>query len=611
MSLIITSNEIAGKQNQIGEFQSPYSWSNHLNQPIKIPPHSEVAVQSLKINKDGTISINPALKWYVYYGKKLVDGTVSYENTTSAPHIVDLKLTTSEEVTVEQFAQKIKNALDRGLPTPETFGLSDCVAVRNASGTDFQGFTFSMQTRTNGSGLNNIPQTWDNVFSKTYPTAGLTFNSASNTLTPKAQYVDRKGAALFNVAIGQDTPLSTNGGEYIMNLSNVAKTGWAVGLRRCVTSKNRQITKIFSKRDSDLDLNHFSDFVVYAIQDNIGVQNNAFKIRVYQSTTDSSRTTNPNLPLQMREVDYTTGNGSLTGIYNWSTNASNDNYDKIKFTVNNELVKVELHNASGWDLLVSDSAGGKGERFNPVRDTCRNLYPLAFCTNNASNNSYLTIEKWGGRVINSFTYNNPDNDWYAYLANFGLLPTIRELENREIFNYASATVPDYEGINASGVPENYEFVMVLKSDTQLYTGTERANIARYFGFENVVRLDSSDKSGSNLEIQSYKSNETPNLKSTSSIFVRLNNLPVRSYNAGQSRRSQIIYSAPRFATGTDQQVGALFFESPEKTYVSLDNPMEINLNTIDIDIVNESETLATDLLGKTVCTLHIRQSPKM
>jgi len=87
----------------------------------------------------------------------------------------------------------------------------------------------------------------------------------------------------------------------------------------------------------------------------------------------------------------------------------------------------------------------------------------------------------------------------------------------------------------------------------------------------------------------------------------LNNLPVKSYNAGQSRRSQIIYSAPRFSTGTDQSVGALFFECPEKTYIALDNPNEINLNTIDLDIVNENETLAEDLLGKSVCVLHFRE----
>lgn len=612
MSLIIASNKISDKTIQIGEHQSPYSWSNHLNQPIKISPNSEVAVQSLKINKDGTISVNPAIKWYIYFGTKLEDGTISYDNVASDAHIVDLDLGESTELGVDEFAERIQQALNRGVPTPETFGLAKCTAIRNASGTDFQGFNFEFSTRTTGKSLDNKPQKWDSIYQNRYGDGvGLTFNSASNTLTPIAQYKDRKNKAIMNVAIAEDTPLSTNGGEFIVDLSNAPKTGWAVGLRRVRTGKG-QYPSLYNPKLSDLaHSRHFSDFSIYSIQDRPGVQNNPFKLRAYHSAHDSQRITDrgtdPTRPLGMLEVDYTT-NGSLTDIYNWSTNASNANYDKLKFIVNNELVKVEIHNASGWVPMV-ETKGIKTERFNPVRDTCRNLYPFIWCTNNASNNSYLTIDKWSGRDLSSdgFLYNNTNNDWSSYLARNGLTRRLgAPLESRDCLDMDSATAHTYKGINASGVPE-YDFVMVVKPDSELYTNTNRANADRIFGFENVIRIDTPTKSGTNDEVQTYKSNEAPSLKSTTSIFVRLNNLPVKSYNAGQSRRSQIIYSAPRFSTGTDQSVGALFFESPEKTYVSLDNPTEINLNTIDIDIVNENETLAKDLLGKSVCTLHIRE----
>jgi len=608
MSLVIASNEILDTSIKNSQFQSAFSWSNHLNQPLKIQPNSEVAVQSLKVNKDGTISINPSTIWYVYFGVKLADGSVSLENTTSAIHVADLGISGVQEVSVDTLAGKIQEGLNSAVPTPETYGLAKCEVVRNASGTDFQGFKFEFSSRGTGKALNNIPQNWNSIFQKNFgETVGLTFNSASNTLTPIAKYKDRNGKAFYNVAVGEDTPLALNGGEYTVDLTNAEKTAWAVGLRRCSGNQSAQ-PDIYDYTSSELGYaEQFSDFVVYSVQDKIGVQNNQFKIRVYQSAYDSSELLNYDKPLTMREVDYTQGNGSFTDLYNWTTNASNDNYTKIRFQVDNENVRVYMVNASGSDLLVASSGINKGERFNPVRDTCRNLYPMAFCVNNASNNSYLTIDKWSGRQITGFSYANAKNDWWAYTVQNDLERKLAiPVETRDFLDMDSATPHTYKGVNASGVFEDYDYAMVLRPSTS-YKDSGRANADNLFGFNGVVVLDNATKSGSNNEISTYISSQSPLMKSTTSIFVRLNNLPVKSYNAGQSRRSQIIYSAPRFSSGTEQQVGALFFESPEKTYISLDNPNELSLNTIDIDLVNENETLAKDLLGKSVCVLHFRE----
>lgn len=610
MSLVITSNQISSTSIKQGQFQSAYSWSNHLNQPLKIKPNSEVAVQSLKVNKDGTISINPSTIWYVYYGVKLVDGSITLDNTTSAPHITDLGLDGPEEVSVDQLALKVQDALNRAVPTPETYGLAECDVVRNASGTDFQGFSFKFTSRGNGSALNNIPQTWRNVYEPIYGQVGLTFNSASNTLTPIANYSQRNDKAFYNLAVGEDTPLALNEGEYIVDLQNAGNCAWGVGLRRCAPKSNDPLPDIYDYTESELGYNqHFSDFAVYAIQDNIGVQNNQFKIRAFHSSY-SSTTENPEgKPLSMYEVNYKDSGNDFASVYNWSTNASQ--ITKIKFIVQNEIVSVSLIDNKSAEFELLSITGDKGEKFNPVRDTCRNLYPMAFCTQNASNNRFLTVDKWGGRQISNFSYAKPRNDWWAYLVQNDL--EIRDaipVETRPFLDSNSATTHTYKGLNASGVMEGYDYVMVLREDTNLYTGTARANADNLLGFSRVVVLDNATKSGSNLEVSTFISSGAPTMKSTTSMFVRLNNLPVKSYNAGQSRRSQIVYSVPRFSTGTDQSVGSLFFECPEKTYISLDNPSEINLNTLDIDIVNENETLANDLLGKSVCVLHFREKSK-
>jgi len=606
MSLVIASNEISGTTIKAGQFQSAFSWSNHMNQPIKLKPNSEVAVQSLKVNKDGTISINPSTIFYIYYGVKLADGSITLDNTTSAIHVSDLGVSGAEEVSVEELAEKITTGLNKALPNPETFGLAECEVIRNTEGTDFKGFSFKFTSRTTGASLNNIPQTWNSIFQKYIGTGtGLTFNSAGNTLTPIANYSERNGKAFYNIAIGEDTPLALNHGEYIVDLANAGGCAWGVGLRRCVGVKGDTYPDIYDATISDLGYDqHYADFCVYAVQDKIGGVGQNFKIRAYHSTYSASRVLNTDEPLSMREVDYT-GAEDFDDIYNWSTNAST--ITKIKFQVRNEIVKVSLLDGEGGDFTLLET-GDKGAKYNPVRDTCRNLYPMAFCTQNASNNRFLTVDKWSGREITNFNYSSPENDWWAYLTQNDL--ERREaipVETRPFMNSDNAITHTYKGINASGVMADYDYVMILRPEPRLYTDSARAKADELFGFPRVVVLDNATKSGSNLEISTYLSSASPIIKSTTSLFVRLNNLPVKSFNAGQSRRSQIVYSAPRFSTGTDQSVGALFYECPEKTYIALDNPNELSLNTIDIDIVNENETLASDLLGKSVCVLHFRE----
>lgn len=623
MSLVITSNEIQRSAGGGSNYQKAFTWSNHLNQPLVLPKNCEVAVQSLKVNKDGTISVSPATNFYVYYGVKLSD-TVSYDDVSSIAMEVDLGVASPTDVSVEELADKVKDALNRGVPNPETFGLSDCTVKRNADGTEFLGFVLKFESRTNGSALDNKPQEWFNPW-KDSPSnvgnAGLIFNSASNTLVPNYLYADRETNQYFSMATAGDTPIALNGGQFTVDVSKATGCGWGVGLRRATAG---QPFPDISEYDSDTDYqNYFVDFAIYSEQNKLGTGN--FFLKAYASVYASTYNTTT-IPLYTGETEYynasASGDFNTGSKYNYSTNASN--ITKIRFEVDNEKVKViAIDNKSAEFTLVDvtgdykllDTSGSQNEmrtlRFPPVRDSCRNLYPFVFLTPNAGNNSVLTIDKWSGRQITGFKYNDISNDYYCRAVAIDKeQQLINSIETRPGLNVGFTQEPPiqptYKGTNASGVMD-YDYVLVMDYDSDLYTNTINANGGNLLGFENAVVLDTAVKSGDNDEISEYTSSSAPELKSTTSLFVRLNNLPVKSYNAGQSRRSQIIYSAPRFASGTDQSVGALFFESPEKTYISIDNPQPINLNTVDIDIVNENETLATDLLGKTVCTLHFRE----
>ena len=64
---------------------------------------------------------------------------------------------------------------------------------------------------------------------------------------------------------------------------------------------------------------------------------------------------------------------------------------------------------------------------------------------------------------------------------------------------------------------------------------------------------------------------------------------------------------PYTTCSSGNETGGLYFEPHEKTYISLNNPTELLVNSFDVDIVYENETLCTALSGKTIVCFHIRE----
>jgi hypothetical protein len=592
-SLVICGNEVKDTGGA-SQFQSAYSFNNHLKQPLRIPPNSEVAVQSLKIVKEGSITLTPATKWYQYYGEKLSD-TKPQSETTSAPIPVSFGITDNKSVRTSQLATEIKDAVNKGVANPETFGFNEVSQIEDSEG-DFGGFRYNFKSRSSGSGVDVKPAKWVNSYDEA--DGYLVYNSGTQTLTGGKQN------SPYNVAIGTDNPIALNQGEFIVDLSNANSTNWAVGLTRSrATGKNPDY---FNPADSQIfqTTNIFCDFLVGAFQTS-GAGGTQRKIRVFQAVYDTtSGEFDEDKPISMREIDYTTGSGDLTALYDWSSNS--DSYNKVKISIENENVKVELHNdASGYDVLISPDSPEKANKFKPVADTCRALYPLAYVQKNTKS---LAIEKFSGRAV-GMTYGV--SDWWGYLSandldnKYGL-----EVDTR-IYNDMGKPAEKHTYVGLDKGFLNYQFVMIVDTDPEdRYKDTEDARASTILGFSGKSVLDTYDATNS-FGGGYFDSTSTPTLKSSSSIFVRLNNFNITTYNANVSAFSNIIYSAPRFSTGTEKNVGSLFFECPERTYVALNNTSEVVVNNFNIDLVNENETLAKDLSGKSVCILHFRKAPKV
>ena len=86
MALIITSNVNLDDKPDTSNVFKPYSYTNHLSNTMKIPPNSQIALQSAKINKNGTFQINRENSTFtLYFGEVPATGDTNLDSFASAP----------------------------------------------------------------------------------------------------------------------------------------------------------------------------------------------------------------------------------------------------------------------------------------------------------------------------------------------------------------------------------------------------------------------------------------------------------------------------------------------------------------------------------------------
>ena len=236
------------------------------------------------------------------------------------------------------------------------------------------------------------------------------------------------------------------------------------------------------------------------------------------------------------------------------------------------------------------------------------LYPSFFVQ---SAPHYLTIVNIGGQTNIADAYANPNFDYYAYLESEGLDTTIgRDLDTRHYANMDDATGYVYNEVDGNDLLENYEVRMIVSEDESQYVPTNRANAGARLGYPNAVVVNPV-AGGVPVGINyTFTSASLPTSQSYGSLFVRMNQLNIRSMNAGTGYRSMIMYGMPRFDNAGNEVGSGLYFEPSERIYLKLNNPTDMKISDFSIDIVNEDETLARSLIGKTIVTFHVRKCPK-
>ena len=621
MSFLITSNTAESGGVQLsGGINRPYSYFNNLQDTFKIPTNSEIAVQSIKINKEGNFHTNSRNnQFYIYHGEdldNLTNNNISLSTSTTSSGVVTNDLgEESFSANVDDYAGFVQKAFRRAtyLPNNQVSSATNTSGTqvtvkRNASNVDFEGFKFSFTGHDSSKNGNNIAHEWI-VSENAQIGEDFTYNTGTGILQNNA-------TAQELGLIGTNYPLSLTNGSYVVDIftaNNERDTQWKIGLTRCTRTKQIDVNGSYPNdptlpTDPDLEFpNYFNNtdtFFDYVIE-NEEQSNGSYKIKLFQSTC------NPNNELEMTELDYRTGLGIANYI---DTNGST--ISKVGFTINNERVAVNVYNAGGgaWITLVDGTDVNASRNLKPVNQCCWNLYPKIELPPSAQ----VTIDRFEGIAIDGHVYGsetlNPVTnrydqthcDWWATQVNEGQEDNLGgPVDTRYMIETGNTTAYTQLGLNASNLV-NKDIVLVL-SKSNTYFPSFFANTQDIFGFTNRGIIDQPSSPLSQLNPIFFESDNIPQVISNNSLFVRLKNMTFNSVNFSKSSLSKILYHLPRF-DNSGAEVGGLFFEPAERVYLKLNNIDDLFINDIEVEIVNSDEKLATNLTGKTIVCFHIRDA---
>ena len=606
MSLIILSNDYDTENNKIDK---AYNWRNYMTNTINIKKNSEVAVVSAKIVKNNQIIIPKDFQFYCYWGPGYDTDTFANEKSVRALIRTDQDLN-ADNVNYNTLADSLTSALKYGFVYPNLHELSKVSVAYNVSKL-FTGYTYDIidkETTTNQvSELSN--DDFEHLYSDIYTSNNITYGNIE--FDNDTDRIIAKENSIYNVIQYDRKPMSlksnntSGGGEVWFNIENITNNG-IIGLKTpdqrgglkvpyAASHYTGQFTNILLPPTPTifmmLRLNNF-DFAVY-----IEVVN-ANKMLSMVTLIDGV----------YYPVDYFTQNDAIG-----NTQVIITDQKQIKFICQGEEVRVAITNNDGTidTMLVDETINNENQyNFKGIGMVTSCLVPFIALERN---NDYVTIDKINGATIQ---YNNNKNGFQAgpeqqteglFADPFGCWST-RAISNNNSQNFSALELQYGFHIRTNTYTRNLNFYgsyspafIFSSSDSSLHSARGMSTL----GFEDPVVKDWTQSLTNKWSIASSVKPETGN---KNSLFIRMDNLTTRSYNAGLHSESKIIYALPRFGNDSNgQDVGALFFEPGEKTYIELGNTNEINLSSLDISIVNENETLAYDLTGKSVIVIHIRQ----
>lgn len=632
MSLVITSSKQQEYDGTSGVgIEKPFSYKNHMKSPLIVKPNSEIAVVSVLADRDLKIRIGErGARMGLYWGDEdFPNGFDTGPNSvaflevaegeyTSVGFAAELQVQMNKicRQTFSNFGEaKVELLTDAGDP----FQSYKITFTQNASATDISGTFGSASFIACINDNNTTPATdkIEQVFPGTYVKTD-DFTIAGNKITAGS-------AAKAKVAIMKDTYLSSASGVCEFSFAN-APGNIKVGLVRNIPSDRSAPANYNSieqqpnrARTAGNQIDEFYDYVFTINRDSAGGATEPTSFSVGQSAIVQTAMQGVQM-VEVPSASYT------NAVPNASFDTSKGTFfNSVRFTRFGEAIKIELLDNKGGSTILIDKGSGALRPCGQSSDLLYAKVDIEVATEN------ITITKFDAGVAAANYRSYTDDRFYGYdLVDQTRFLDILDAEQIDMLTtdydgrgvveaslgyaenpLAFSSVGEYDTINASG-GQDRNWVMCLGPDVKydtalLFEMIPNNEMMRILGFDHTPIIESADKdTSSTTNVVIFKSNVAPDYSLFDNMFIRWKPTQQQSYNAAQGSISKIVYACPRYdIRGNDH--GALYYEPYERVYVDCNNPEELVITDIGVDLVDVNEILAEGLTGNTQIVFHIRQ----
>ena len=651
MSLILTSSQQPSTLPQFS-VSAPYQYRNDFRSGLKIPANSEIAVESVKLNRNPALDYEQGQVTLFWFGQRL-EVNASLDNSMSwiIPSINTIDRNLSPEDFKEEFEKILKTALSLHPEIDTVNGVTMTpIHTTTSVANPFQGFRYNIN-QVGASATSAVPPSgYEKLIFGDLQWDGTTATADDDDTYFQLQPINDVGG-----------PISLFGGN--ITFDTFTGNNWTVGLARPIyndgvdyidQNPTLEHTLIYGDGGLGPDSDQLYDYAAQIGLDDV--------LRLYHLVPDSQGQQERGRGMEMREIIYYQKNNTATTANNgdnssFATGAPipSASITDITFRVENEKVIISASGNVVVETNTISSASFKDQVPKPVNQNCWKMYPTAGlwetgddlnistyeCRTNSTIHKNILPNNWSFKSIIHADMDNVfieavDTDPLSatngnYIVNTpwsGADWWVKSIDERDIMRrfldtrtnasnepFTSPYVRPYKGLDHSRL-EDYEPIFIMGksekyTDARIQEWTPNSmNVLGFAPFAIAPLENSVSATGPRAGGASFTSTTRPSMTSEHSTFIRVPTLNHKTFNFGTGNPSKILFQVPRF-DNSGAETGALFFQNSDKTYLDLNNTTPITITDLDVHLVRKDEKFAKDLTGSTEVMFHIRQKSKL
>lgn len=641
MSLLITSSsEGAGQTNQIG-ISVPYQYRNNLKNPLIIEPLSEIAVESVKLNRMPQIDYEGSMVANLWFGERLAEDGLE----SSLSYFIPCENTIDEGLSPLDFTEKFKKILQENYschPEIDSQNIDVNLVLDGIGG--FVGFQFKIPV------LGGVPA------ASTIPPAATRTQEENSVGEGFLNWDGTSFIADGDNTFGQLMPINDQGGPLSLNngsltYSNRTGTGgFTIGVSRCIGVVDPGSDKELVSQDPGLLFGadnmssngvgpYDQSYMDYCAQDD----GDGF-VRLFHSVCDSVGFAGGGPRTSMQEIIYYqkaagafSQDNSTNSSFATGTPQLSSKVPDITFRANGESMEI-LFGGSIAAAAVTVNASTKSQIPKPIGQTAWKMYPTVCLWEDADK---VNITRYECRTGTTIYNNQPENSWVTRCTIPTILgdgsgldqydqleaevvptppwnnaarwpnsvdfrPAYQILDDADLLNTSATTLRTRRLISASNIGDYETIIIAGPSERYMPRRIQewQPNAMEALGFSPFAINPSSGMVAAFGA--SFQSPTRPSMMSQHSTFVRVPTLTHETFNFGTGNPSKILYQVPRF-DNAGTETGALYFQNPDKTFIDLNNTTELRVTDLDIHMVRKDERFAKDLTGSTEVVFSVRK----